>query len=162
MKQTLAQKILQKHTDEEITADGQIVNCRLDLVLANDITGPLAIKGFKAMGATKVFDKDKVALVMDHFTPQKDIASANQVMISRRFAAEQNITHYYEGGNCGVEHTLLPEQGLVAPGDLVMAQTHIPAPTAASAPSPRAWAPRISLLAWPSAKPGSRFLRPSA
>lgn len=120
MKQTLAQKILQKHTDEEITADGQIVNCRLDLVLANDITGPLAIKGFKAMGATKVFDKDKVALVMDHFTPQKDIASANQVMISRRFAAEQNITHYYEGGNCGVEHTLLPEQGLVAPGDLVI------------------------------------------
>ena len=120
MKQTLAQKILQKHTDEEITADGQIVNCRLDLVLANDITGPLAIKVFKAMGATKVFDKDKVALVMDHFTPQKDIASANQVMISRRFAAEQNITHYYEGGNCGVEHTLLPEQGLVAPGDLVI------------------------------------------
>ena len=89
------------HTDEEITADGQIVNCRLDLVLANDITGPLAIKGFKAMGATKVFDKDKVALVMDHFTPQKDIASANQVMISRKFAAEQDITHYYEGGNCG-------------------------------------------------------------
>lgn len=120
MKQTLAQKILQKHTDEEITADGQIVNCRLDLVLANDITGPLAIKGFKAMGATKVFDKDKVALVMDHFTPQKDIASANQVMISRKFAAEQDITHYYEGGNCGVEHTLLPEQGLVAPGDLVI------------------------------------------
>ena len=94
MKQTLAQKILQKHTDEEITADGQIVNCRLDLVLANDITGPLAIKGFKAMGATKVFDKDKVALVMDHFTPQKDIASANQVMIRRKFAAEEDITHY--------------------------------------------------------------------
>lgn len=72
------------------------------------------------MGAEKVFDKDKIALVMDHFTPQKDIDSANQVLISRKFAEEQDITHYYEGGDCGVEHTLLPEQGLVAPGDLVI------------------------------------------
>ena len=86
MPQTLAQKILQRHTDEEIKSDGQIVNCRLDMVLANDITGPLAIKAFRAMGATKVFDRDKIALVMDHFTPQKDIASANQVIVSRTFA----------------------------------------------------------------------------
>ena len=120
MAQTLAQKILQKHTDEAIVSDGQIVNCRLDMVLANDITGPLAIKAFKAMGATKVFDRDKIALVMDHFCPPKDIASANQVMISRAFAEEQNITHYYEGGAAGVEHTLLPEQGIVAPGDLII------------------------------------------
>ena len=120
MAQTLAQKILQKHTDEAIVSDGQIVNCRLDMVLANDITGPLAIRAFKAMGATKVFDKDKIALVMDHFCPPKDIASANQVMVSRKFAEEQDITHYYEGGVAGVEHTLLPEQGIVAPGDLVI------------------------------------------
>lgn len=120
MPQTLAQKILQRHTDEEIKSDGQIVNCRLDMVLANDITGPLAIKAFRAMGATKVFDRDKIALVMDHFTPQKDIASANQVIVSRTFAEEQQITHYYEGGDAGVEHTLLPEQGIVAPGDLVI------------------------------------------
>ena len=120
MPQTLAQKILQAHTDEVVEQDGQIVQCRVALVLANDITGPLAIKSFKGMGAEKVFDKDKIALVMDHFTPQKDIDSANQVMVTRKFAEEQNITHYYEGGDCGVEHTLLPEQGLVGPGDVVI------------------------------------------
>ncbi|MBO4369308.1 MAG: 3-isopropylmalate dehydratase large subunit [Desulfovibrio sp.] len=120
MQQTLAQKLLQMHTDEPVTQDGQIVQCKVSLVLANDITGPLAIKSFRGMGAQKVFDKDRIALVMDHFTPQKDIDSANQVLISRRFAEEQNITHYYEGGPSGVEHTLLPEQGLVGPGDLVV------------------------------------------
>ena len=120
MPQTLAQKILQAHTDEVVEQDGQIVQCRVSLVLANDITGPLAIKSFKGLGAEKVFDKDKIALVMDHFTPQKDIDSANQVMVTRKFAQEQNITHYYEGGDCGVEHTLLPEQGLVGPGDVVI------------------------------------------
>lgn len=120
MPQTLAQKILQAHTDEVVEQDGQIVQCRVSLVLANDITGPLAIKSFKGMGAEKVFDKDKIALVMDHFTPQKDIDSANQVMVTRKFAEEQNITHYYEGGDCGVEHTLLPEQGLVGPSDVVI------------------------------------------
>ncbi|MBQ3058844.1 MAG: 3-isopropylmalate dehydratase large subunit [Desulfovibrio sp.] len=120
MAQTLAQKILQAHTDETVRSDGQIVQCRVSLVLANDITGPLAIKSFRGMGARKVFDRDRIALVMDHFTPQKDIDSANQVLVSRQFAEEQQITHYYEGGDCGVEHTLLPEQGLVAPGDLVI------------------------------------------
>ncbi len=120
MAQTLAQKILQKHTDDAIVSDGQIVSCRLDMVLANDITGPLAIKAFKAMGATRVFDRNKIALVMDHFCPPKDIASANQVLVSRAFAEEQQITHYYEGGDAGVEHTLLPEQGIVAPGDLII------------------------------------------
>ena len=120
MPHTLAQKILQAHTDEEIREAGQIVNCRLSGVLANDITGPLAIKSFRAMGATKVFDKDRVFLVMDHFTPQKDIDSANQVLVSRKFAQEMGITHYYEGGDCGVEHALLPELGLVKPGDVVI------------------------------------------
>ncbi len=120
MPHTLAQKILQAHTDEEIREAGQIVNCQLSGVLANDITGPLAIKSFRAMGATKVFDRDRVFLVMDHFTPQKDIDSANQVLVSRNFAEEMEITHYYEGGNCGVEHALLPELGLVGPGDVVI------------------------------------------
>ena len=120
MAQTLAQKILQAHTDDAVEQDGQIVQCRVSMVLANDITGPLAIKSFYGMGAKKVFDRTKIALVMDHFTPQKDIDSANQVLISRRFAEEQDIVHYYEGGDCGVEHTLLPEQGLVGPGDLVI------------------------------------------
>ncbi|WP_297671276.1 3-isopropylmalate dehydratase large subunit [uncultured Desulfovibrio sp.] len=120
MPQTLAQKILQSHTDDVVEQDGQIVRCRVDMVLANDITGPLAIKSFKGMGAEKVFNRDRIALVMDHFTPQKDIDSANQVMVSRRFAQEQGITYYFEGGACGVEHTLLPEQGLVGPGDVVV------------------------------------------
>lgn len=120
MPHTLAEKILQSHTQDTIKEPGQIVQCKLDLVLANDITAPLAIKSFKQMGAKKVFDKDKIALVMDHFTPQKDIDSANQVLTTREFAGEMGITHYYEGGNCGVEHALLPEQGLVGPGDVVI------------------------------------------
>lgn len=120
MAHTLAQKILQAHTDEEIREAGQIVNCTLSGVLANDITGPLSIKSFREMGAKKVFDKDRVFLVMDHFTPQKDIDSANQVLVSRKFAEEMGITHYYEGGNCGVEHALLPELGLVGPGDVII------------------------------------------
>lgn len=120
MAQTLAHKLLQAHTDEIIREPGQIVTCRLSLVLANDITGPLSVKSLRAMGAEGVFDKDKVVLVMDHFTPQKDIDSADQVLVCREFAARAGITHYYEGGNAGVEHALLPEQGLVGPWDLVI------------------------------------------
>ncbi|MEG2004858.1 MAG: 3-isopropylmalate dehydratase large subunit [Bilophila sp.] len=120
MAYTLAQKILQAHTDEVVREAGQIVNCNLSGVLANDITSPLSIKSFREMGAKNVFDKDRVFLVMDHFTPQKDIDSANQVIVSRTFAAEMGITHYYEGGDCGVEHALLPELGLVGPGDLII------------------------------------------
>ncbi len=117
---TLAEKILQAHSDETVTGPGQIVRCRLSLVLANDITAPLAIKSFGAMGATAVFDKDKVAIVADHFTPNKDIASAEQVKVCREFARKMGLTHYYEGGNVGVEHALLPELGLVGPGDVVI------------------------------------------
>ncbi|GAB7082084.1 3-isopropylmalate dehydratase large subunit [Megalodesulfovibrio paquesii] len=117
---TLAMKLLQAASDERITEAGQIVRCRVSLVLANDITAPLAIKSFRQMGAARVFDKTKIALVMDHFTPNKDIASAEQVRGVREFAVEQDILHYYEGGNCGVEHALLPELGLVGPGDVVV------------------------------------------
>lgn len=117
---TLVEKILNNHTDETVKEVGQIVNCHLSGVLVNDITGPLAIKSFKAMGAQKVFDKDKVFLVMDHFTPQKDIDSANQVIECREFAKEMGITHYFEGSSAGVEHALLPELGLVGPNDVVI------------------------------------------
>jgi 3-isopropylmalate/(R)-2-methylmalate dehydratase large subunit len=120
MPATVAEKILQQHSDEQVTGPGQIVRCRLSLVLANDITAPLAIKSFKKMGAQGVFNKDKVALVMDHFTPNKDIASAEQVKVCRQFAKAMGVTHYYEGGNVGVEHALLPELGLVGPGDVVI------------------------------------------
>ncbi|WFS61163.1 3-isopropylmalate dehydratase large subunit [Pseudodesulfovibrio thermohalotolerans] len=120
MGQTLAEKILQNHTDQEVTGTGQIVQCRVDMVLANDITAPLAIKSFKAMGAKKVFDQDKVSLVCDHFTPNKDIDSAEQVKVVREFAEEMGVTHYYECGEVGVEHALLPEKGIVGPGDIVV------------------------------------------
>ena len=120
MGKTLAEKILQKHTDQEITEAGQIVQCKVDMVLANDITAPLAIKSFKAMGAKKVFDQDKVSLVCDHFTPNKDIDSAEQVKVVREFAEEMSVTHYYECGDVGVEHALLPEKGIVGPGDVVV------------------------------------------
>jgi len=120
MGKALAEKILQKHTDQEITEAGQIVQCSVDMVLANDITAPLAIKSFKAMGATKVFDKDRISLVCDHFTPNKDIDSAEQVKVVREFAEEMGVTHYYECGDVGVEHALLPEKGIVGPGDVVI------------------------------------------
>lgn len=107
-------------------ADGQIVQCRVSLVLANDITAPLAIKSLQGMGVKQVFDKDRVALVCDHFTPNKDIDSAEQVKVVRDFAHEMDITHYYEGGNVGVEHAILPEYGLVGPGDIIVgADVHL-------------------------------------
>ena len=115
----LVQKILQPHTEQEVVP-GHVVTARISLALANDITAPLAIKSFRAMGATKVFDKDRVALVMDHFTPQKDIQSAVQVKATREFAMEMDVTHFYENGAVGVEHALLPELGLVGPGDVVV------------------------------------------
>jgi 3-isopropylmalate/(R)-2-methylmalate dehydratase large subunit len=121
---TLAQKILAAHSlrplGDDGAAPGRILACRVDLVLANDITAPLAIKAFREMRAERVFDRTKIVLVMDHFVPQKDIASAEQVLLSRRFAAEQDLPHYFEGGDAGVEHALLPELGLVGPGDLVV------------------------------------------
>ncbi len=121
---TLAQKILAAHSTTPVSeaeaAPGRILNCRVDMVLANDITAPLSIRSFREMGAERVFDVARIAMVMDHFVPQKDIESAEQVMISRAFAADQGIVHYYEGGDAGVEHALLPELGLVGPGDLVV------------------------------------------
>jgi 3-isopropylmalate/(R)-2-methylmalate dehydratase large subunit len=120
MHQTLAEKILQAHCREAITGPGQIVQCEISLALANDITAPLAIKSLKAMEVDRVFDTTKVALVCDHFTPNKDIASAEQVKLVREFARAQGIVHYYEGGEVGVEHALLPELGIVGPGDIVV------------------------------------------
>jgi 3-isopropylmalate/(R)-2-methylmalate dehydratase large subunit len=120
MRQSLAEKILQAHTSEAIQGPGQIIQSNVSLVLANDITAPLAIRSFDEMGGSKVFDPERVVLVCDHFTPNKDIASAEQVKTVRAFARRMGISHYYEGGNCGVEHALLPEMGLVGPGDVVV------------------------------------------
>ncbi len=120
MGKTLAEKLLQSHTEEKIEGPGQIVKCKVDVVLANDITAPLAIKSFYQMGADKVFDNRKVVLVCDHFTPNKDIDSAEQVKVVREFAKKMNIFHYYEGGNSGIEHALLPELGIVGPNQVVV------------------------------------------
>ena len=117
---TITEKILMAHTDLQDIQAGQLINARVDIALGNDITAPIAIKEFRAAGGKKVFDKDKIALVLDHFTPNKDINSAMQCKFVREFALEQNITHFYEGGNVGIEHALLPEAGIVLPGDLVI------------------------------------------
>lgn len=120
MGQSLAEKILQRHTNDPVEGPGQIVRCRVSLALANDITAPLAIKSLRAMGVSRVFDPERVVLVCDHFTPNKDIDSAEQVKVVRDFARQFGIVHYYEGGEVGVEHALLPELGLVGPGDVVV------------------------------------------
>jgi 3-isopropylmalate/(R)-2-methylmalate dehydratase large subunit len=108
------------HCPGENVTPGRIVQCRVSSVLANDITAPLAIEAAERMGASGVFDPERIFLVCDHFTPNKDVASADQVAKVRRFAEQMGITHYYEGGDSGVEHALLPELGLVGPGDVVV------------------------------------------
>lgn len=117
---TLAEKILAAKLKKDYVEPGELVEVPVDLTLANDITGPLAIKIFESTKIGKVFDPEKIVLVMDHFTPNKDIKSAEQVRICREFARKYKIVHYYEGGACGIEHALLPELGLVGPGDIVI------------------------------------------
>lgn len=117
---TMAEKILADHAGLEEVVPGQLIECDLDLVLANDVTAPIAIKEFKKIGVDNVFDPDKVVLVPDHYVPNKDIKSAEQAKIVRDFAHQQNISHYYEVGCMGVEHALLPEQGVVGAGDLMI------------------------------------------
>ncbi len=117
---TLAEKIIAAHADLPEAAPGMLVDARVDLVLANDITAPIAIREFEKLGVSRVFDPARIALVPDHFAPNKDIKSAEQCLAMRRFAREQRVVHYYEVGRMGIEHVLLPEQGLVAPGELVV------------------------------------------
>lgn len=120
MDMTITQKILADHAGLEEVHPGQLINANVDIALGNDITAPITIEQFKKAGAKKVFDKEKVVLIPDHFTPNKDIKSAEQCKIMKAFAREQGLTHYYEVGQAGIEHALLPEQGIVVPGDLVV------------------------------------------
>ncbi|MFC1592544.1 3-isopropylmalate dehydratase large subunit [Candidatus Omnitrophota bacterium] len=115
----IAEKILAGHTDKKEVSPGEFINVRVDLILANDITAPLAIREFQRIGVGKVVDPQKVVMVPDHFVPNKDIASADQAKLMREFAYEQKIL-YFEVGQMGIEHVLLPEQGLVLPGDVVV------------------------------------------
>ncbi|AEG16395.1 3-isopropylmalate dehydratase large subunit [Desulfofundulus kuznetsovii DSM 6115] len=120
MPMTITEKILAAHAGLDRVEPGQLINVRVDLVLGNDITAPVAIKEFRRIGVEKVFDRERVVLVPDHFVPNKDIKSAEQAKILRDFARQQQLTHYFEVGRMGIEHCLLPEQGLVGPGDVVI------------------------------------------
>lgn len=120
MQMTITEKILARHADLESVKPGQIISSKVDIALGNDITAPLAIKAFKQAGAKQVFDPSRVVLVPDHFAPNKDIASAQQAKIMREFAREMDIDNYFEVGQMGVEHALLPEQGLSLPGDVII------------------------------------------
>ncbi len=120
MGQTLSQKIIAKHAGKKEVFAGELVMARVDLALGNDITAPPAIAEFRKSGAKKVFDRKRIALVPDHFTPNKDIKSAEQVKIMREFAKEFGIVNFFELGCMGVEHALLPELGMISPGDLII------------------------------------------
>lgn len=116
----ITEKILAAHSGKKEVAAGELINAKVDIILANDITAPISIQEFKKSGAAKVFDKDRIALIPDHFTPQKDIKAAEQCKLLREFSHEQELSLYYEVGRMGIEHALLPEQGIVGPGDLVI------------------------------------------
>jgi 3-isopropylmalate/(R)-2-methylmalate dehydratase large subunit len=120
MPMTITEKILAHHADLERVTPGDLIEVDVDMALANDITAPLAINVFEEIGTTAVFDPTKIALIPDHFVPNKDIESAQQARIMREFAARHGIVHYYEIGQCGIEHVVLPEKGMVIPGDLVI------------------------------------------
>ncbi len=117
---TLTQKILSNHCGGKKLVPGEMIMANVDLALGNDITGPVAIKAFKGAGGDKVFDPQKVALVLDHFAPNKDIESARQCAACRAFAAEQNINNFFDVGQMGIEHALLPEKGLALPEMLIV------------------------------------------
>ncbi len=120
MGMTITEKILAAKAGLETVSPGQIVRVPVDIALANDITAPLAIQEFERAGATAVFDREKVVLVPDHFSPNKDIQSAEQCKVMREFARRYEIVNYFELGRMGIEHALLPEAGLVLPGMVIV------------------------------------------
>lgn len=120
MSMTATQKILAAHCGKESVAAGDMIMADLDLVLANDITAPVAINEYRKAGCQGIFDPERVALVMDHFTPNKDIKAAEQCKMVREFAAEKDIVNFFDTGEVGVEHALLPERGMVTAGDLII------------------------------------------
>jgi len=120
MSMTITEKILAQHAGLDEVVPGQLITAKLDLVLGNDVTAPVGIKEFAKFGIENVFDPKKIALVPDHFAPNKDVLSAEQCKVMRDFARKQEIEHYFEVGRMGIEHCLLPEQGLTLPGDLII------------------------------------------
>lgn len=120
MGMTMTQKILAAHAGLEKVTAGQLIKAKLDMVLGNDITSPVAIKEFRKAGFDRVFDRNKISLVMDHFTPNKDIKAAEQCKMCRDFAANMGVVNYFDVGDMGIEHALLPEKGLVCAGQLII------------------------------------------
>lgn len=120
MRMTISEKILAKHSGKEAVKPGDLLEVDVDIVLSNDITAPIAINEFRKIGVDRVFDKDKVVMVADHYVPGKDVRSAEQAKFMREFALEYGLKHYYDVGRGGIEHALLPEEGLVKPGDLII------------------------------------------
>lgn len=120
MGMTMTQKILAAHSGKEKVTAGELILADLDLVLGNDITSPVAIREFGKLGKDSVFDKNKVTMIMDHFAPNKDIKAAEQCRMCRDFCGDMDITHFYDVGEMGIEHALIPEKGLAAAGDLVI------------------------------------------
>jgi homoaconitase/3-isopropylmalate dehydratase large subunit len=161
MGHTLAEKILAVKGGVEEVFPGEFINARVDLVLASELSGVVAIEEFEKIRGATIFDPSKVVLVMDHFTPNKDIKSAEIVKRCRAFARERGV-RFYDVGRAGIQHVLLPEQGLVAPGDLIAGADSTPAPTASSAPSARASARPTPPQRWPWESCGSKSPRASA
>ena len=155
MGMTMTQKILAAHAGLPEVKAGDLIEAKLDLVLGNDVTTPVAVSVFDKAGFTRVFDKDKIAIVLDHYTPCKDIKSAQLCKTARDFARRFQITHFFDVGQVGIEHALLPEKGIVAPGELIIgADSH----TCTSRPMS---ARPIWRRAWHRAKTGSACQAPS-
>lgn len=165
MAMTMTQKILAAHAHEDHIVPGQLIMADLDGVLGNDITTPVAINEFEKAGFDSVFDQDRVNIVLDHFVPNKDIKAAQQSAACRGFCKKHGITNFFDVGKMGIEHALLPEQGLVAAGDcLIGADSHTCTYGALGAFSTGVGStdvPQIWQQAWPPEKPGSRCPKPS-
>ncbi len=150
---TLAEKILAAHSGKGKVSPGEFINVRVDLVLANDITAPLAIKEFQRLGINRVYDPKKIVMVPDHFCPNKDILSAEQAKIMREFARQYDLV-YFEVGRMGIEHVLLPSKAWSCPEKWWLELTLIPAPTELWVPLPPAWGQLILLWLWLPARYG--------
>jgi 3-isopropylmalate/(R)-2-methylmalate dehydratase large subunit len=117
---TITEKIMAAHAGVERVNPGELISARIDIVMGHDLSTPLSIHEMERIGAAKVFDREKIVLIPDHFTPNKDVRAAENCKLMREFARQQGISHYYEVGEVGICHGLLPEKGLVLPGDLVV------------------------------------------
>ena len=160
MGMTMTQKILAAHAGLDKVEAGQLIEADLDLVLGNDITSPVAIHEMDKMTVDTVFDKDKVALVMDHFIPNKDIKSAEHCKCVREFACRHEITNYFDVGEMGIEHALLPEKGLTVAGDVIIGADSHTCTYGALGAFPQVWEAQIWQQAWQRERPGLRYPLP--